>query len=184
TFERLHQIGRERLLQERGHRPVRLELAGAYRLAVASIADNDFRQTLLEIVEIPGETEDRHHLRGYGDIEPVLAREPVGDAAERGDDRPQRAIIHVHHPPPRDAPTVNAERIAPIDVIVDQRGEQVVRGADGMEIAGEMQINVLHRHDLGIAAAGGPALDAEAWAERGLANTQHRLFAEIIESIG
>src|SRR5262245_53994289 len=52
-----------------------------------------------------------------------------------------------------------------------------------MEIAGEMQINVLHRHDLGIAAAGGPALDAEAWAERGLANTQHRLFAEIIESI-
>src|SRR5262249_9172339 len=153
TFERLHQIGRERLLQERGHRPVRLKLAGAYRLAGAGIAGKHFRQPLLEIVEVPCATGERRYPRCYGGLQTRLAWEPVGDAAERGDDRPQRAIIHVHYPPPRDAPTVNAERIAPIDVIVDQRGEQVVRGADSMEIAGEMQINVLHRHDLGIAAA-------------------------------
>src|SRR5438874_7468342 len=43
AFERLYQIGRERLLEQRGHRPMRLELAGAHRLAVARIADHDFR---------------------------------------------------------------------------------------------------------------------------------------------
>ena len=54
-------------------------------------------------------------------------------------------------------------------MIVDQRRQQVVGGGDGVEIAGEMEIDVLHRHDLGIAAAGRAALDAEAGPERGLA---------------
>ena len=39
--------------------------------------------------------------------------------------------------------------------------EQIVRRADGVEVAGEVQVDVLHRHDLGVAAAGGAALHAE-----------------------
>ena len=70
----------------------------------------------------------------------------------------------------------SAERIAPIDVIVDQRGEQVVGGADGVEVAGEMEVDVLHRHDLGVAAAGRAALDAETWAERLGSRRQHSAF--------
>jgi hypothetical protein len=47
-------------------------------------------------------------------------------------------------------------------VVVDQRGEQIVRRADGMQVAGKVQIDLLHRHDLGVAAAGCPAFHAEA----------------------
>ena len=47
--------------------------------------------------------------------------------------------------------------------------EQVVGAADGVEVAGEVQVDVFHRHHLGIAAAGGAALDAEAGAEGRLA---------------
>ena len=52
-----------------------------------------------------------------------------------------------------------------------------------MEIAGEMQVDVLHRHDLGIAAAGRTALDAEAGAEAGLAQADDRLLADAVEAV-
>ncbi len=89
----------------------------------------------------------------------------VGDAAERADDRAHATVVHVDGAAPGDAAAVDAERIAPINVVVDQRAQQIVGAADGVEVAGEMQVDVFHRHDLSIAAAGGAALDAEAGAE-------------------
>ena len=52
-------------------------------------------------------------------------------------------------------------RVAVQDRGVEHRREQVVGGADGVDVAGEVQVEVLHRDDLGHAAAGGAALDAE-----------------------
>ena len=37
AFQRLHQIGRDRVLQQRRHRAMRLQVARAHRLAVAGI---------------------------------------------------------------------------------------------------------------------------------------------------
>jgi hypothetical protein len=62
--------------------------------------------------------------------------------------------------------------------------EQIVRRGDGVEVAGEVEVDVLHRHHLGVAAAGGAALDAEARPERRLAQAQHRLLADVIERVG
>ena len=53
-----------------------------------------------------------------------------------------------------------------------------------MKIAGEVQIDVFHRHDLRVAAAGGAALHAERRAQRRLADAQHRLLADVIERVG
>ena len=75
------------------------------------------------------------------------------------------------------------ELVAPVDVVVDQRGQQVVGGADGVEVAGEVEVDVLHRHDLGIAAAGGAALDAEAGPEARLAQADDRLLADGVEAV-
>ena len=73
------------------------------------------------------EAQDGHDLGGHRDVEAVLAREAVGHAAQRIDDLAQRAVVHVHDAPPGDAAAVEAQRVAPIDVIVEQRREQVVR---------------------------------------------------------
>ena len=184
ALQRLHQVRRQRLLEQRGHRAVRLEVLGEDRLAVAGIGDDDLAEALLEVVEVLGEAEDRHHFGGDGDVEAGLARIAVGDAAERADDLAQRAVVHVHDAAPGDAARIDAEAIAPIDVVVDQRRQQIVRRGDGVEVAGEMQIDVLHRHHLGIAAAGGAALHAEGRPERGLAQAQHRLLADVVERVG
>src|SRR5262249_35923600 len=108
-------------------------------------------------------------LRGYGDVEAVLARKTIGYAAKRGHDRAQRAIIHVHNAPPDYTAPVDAKRVAPVDVVVDHRSEQVVGRRDGVEIAGEVQVDVRHRHDLRVAAAGGAALHAKGRTETRLA---------------
>ena len=124
---------------------------------------------VLQILERSRQAENRHHFGGDDDIEAVLARIAVARAAEADRDVAQRAVIHVHHALPCDAPHVDAERIAMVDVVVDQRCEQVVRERDRVEVAGEMQVDVFHRHHLRIAAACRAAFHAEHRAERRLA---------------
>ena len=95
----------------------------------------------------------------------------------------QRAVVHVEHARPEHAAGVDAQRVAPVDMVVEHRGEQVVRRGDGVEVAGEMQVDLGHRHDLRLAAAGGAALLAEAGSEAGLAQRDRRLLAEPAERI-
>ena len=74
----------------------------------------------------------------------------------------QRAIVHVEDALPRDAALIDAEGVAPVDVIVEQAPKQIVRTRDGVKVAGEVKVDVFHRHDLRVAAAGRAALHAEA----------------------
>src|SRR3546814_1703387 len=73
------------------------------------------------------------------DVEAGLPREAVGDAAERTDDVAQRPVVHVDDPPPAYPAQVDAKLVAPIDMVVDQRGEQVVRRSDGAKIDSEVE---------------------------------------------
>src|SRR5215469_10694629 len=184
AFQRLHQIGGKRFLQEHGHGALRVKIARADRLAVPGIGDDDIAEPIFQIVQIARQAEDRHHFGGDGDVKAVFARKTVGDAAKRRHDRAQRPVVHIEHAAPGDAPRIDAERVAEIDVIVDQGGEQIVRRSDGVKIAGEVQVDVLHRYDLGVAAAGSAALHAERWAERRLTDAQHRLLADVVERVG
>ena len=95
----------------------------------------------------------------------------------------ERAVVHVDGAPPGDAAGVDIELVAPIDVVVDHRREQIVGGADRVEVAGEMEVDVLHRHDLRVAAAGRAALHPEAGPERRLADADHRLLADVVQRI-
>ena len=140
-------------------------------------------QPVLQIVQVPRQAEHRHHLGGDGDVEAILAREAVGHAAQAAHDGSQRAVVHVEAAPPRHAPRIDAERIAPVDVVVDHRGEQVVGGGDGVEVAGEVQVDLVHRHHLGVAAAGRAALHAEAGAQRRFAQADHRPRADAVQRI-
>ena len=52
-----------------------------------------------------------------------------------------------------------------------------------MEVAGKMQVDVLHGHDLGVAAAGRAALDPEYGSQRGLAQGDHHVFADLPQAV-
>jgi hypothetical protein len=53
-----------------------------------------------------------------------------------------------------------------------------------VEVAGEVEVDILHRDYLCVAAAGRTAFDAEARTERRLAQRAHCLFADKIEGVG
>ena len=117
------------------------------------------------------------------DVEAVLTRVAVAGSTERHDDVAQRAIVHVQHALPRDPAHVYAEFVAVVDMVVEQRREQIVGELDGVEVAGEVQIDVFHRHDLGVTAAGRPALHAEYRAQAGFAQCNQRLLADPVQRV-
>ena len=114
---------------------------------------------------------------------PSWRGKPLAGPPEPDRDVAQRAVVHVHHALPGDAPDVEAQLVAVMDVVVDQRRQQVVREPDGAEIAGEVQVDVLHRHDLGEAAAGRAALHAEHGPEARLAQADDGLLADLVQRI-
>ncbi len=62
---------------------------------------------------------------------------------------------------------------------IDGGGQQIIRRDDGVNVAGEMEIELLHRNDLAVAAAGRAALDAERGALAGLANAGEHFLAQV-----
>ena len=64
------------------------------------------------------------------------------------------------------------QRVALVDMVVEHRRQQRVGAGDRVEVSGEMEVDVLHGHDLRVPAAGRPALDAEHGPETRLADAQ------------
>ena len=184
VLQRLDEVRLHRILQQHHHGADGLDVGGGDGGAIARVADDDAGEARLEIGGVLGEAEDRHHFGSDRDVEAGFRRRAVAGPAEAGDDIPQATVIHVHHPAPGDTARIDAWFVVPVDVVVDHRGEQVVRRGDGVEVAGEVEVDLVHRHDLGEAAAGGAALHAEAGAERGLAQAEHRLLADPAQRIG
>ena len=160
-LEGLHQVREHRVAEEEGHRPRRLDLLGGDRLLVAGEPDHDPAEAGLEVGQVAREAEDRHDLGARHDHPLLLAHRPGVDAAQRQDRVPEGAVVHVDGAGPGDAPGVQLQGVAPMQMVVDHRAEEVVRAGDGVEVAGEVEVDLVHRDHLGIAATGGAPLHPE-----------------------
>ncbi len=184
ALERLHEVRLERVLQQRRHRALRLQIAGGHGLAVVGVAHDDARELRLQIHHVAGEAQHRHDLARHRDVKAVLSGHAVGFAAETVHHEAKLAVVHIHAALPGDAARVDVQGVALLDVVVQHRGQQIVRRADGVEVAGEVEVDVLHGHHLGVSAAGGTALDAEDGAERRLAQSDGNVLADTSEPVG
>ena len=183
-FQRLHKVRIQCIFQQGGHGTGSTDLTGGDGLAVVGVGTHDLGKTLLQVGNAGGEAEDRHHLAGNGDIKAVLAGGAVHLAAQTVHDEPQLTVIHVHAALPCDAAGVDVQRVALLDAVVNHGSQQVVGCADGVQIAGKVQVDVLHGYHLCVAAAGSTALDAEHRAKAGLTQAEHGLFAQSVHGIG
>jgi hypothetical protein len=183
VLQRLEEVGLRGVAKDRGHRAAALEVLGGDRRAVLRVADDDAGQAGLQVGQRGGEGQHGHHLRGGRDVEAALAGDAVLLRAEADHDVAQRTIVDVEHPAPRDVVEVEAERVALVEVVVQDRGQQVVRRGDGVEVAGEVEVQQLHGDHLAVAAAGRAALDPERRAHRRLADGDRRLLADVAERL-
>ena len=184
VFQRLYKVRVQRVLQQGGHGTGSTDLTGSDGLAVVGVGAYDLGKTLLQIGNAGGKAENCHHLAGNGDIKAVLAGGAVHLAAQTVHDEPQLAVVHVHAALPCDAAGVDVQRVALLDAVVDHGGQQVVGRADGVQVAGEVQVDILHGHYLCVSAAGCAALDTEHGAEGRLTQAEHGLFAQSVHGIG
>ena len=109
--ERLHEVRADRVAQQYGHRAVGPDVARGDEGPVGACADHHAPQALLQVGEVAGEAEHRHHLGSDGDVEAVLADAAVA-GAEADDGAAQRPVVEVDHAPPRD--DVEASGVAPV----------------------------------------------------------------------
>ena len=184
VLQRLHQVGVKGVLQQGGHGTGRADLAGGDGLAIVGVGADDAGQPLFQVVQVGGQAEHGHDLAGDGDVKAVLPRGAVDLAAQAVHDEPQLAVVHVHAAFPGDAAGVDVERVALLDGVVDHGGQQVVGGTDGVDVAGKVEVDVLHRHHLCVAAAGCAALHAEDGAEGGFTEAEHGFFAYGVHGVG
>jgi hypothetical protein len=148
VLERLHEIRRDRIAQQRRHGAMRADVARENRLLLACVTHDDLAEAFLQILQAGGQTEDGHDFRRHHDVETILTRITIRRAAERHGDVAQCAVIAVHDAAPGHAAHVEARLVAVMDVVVDERGQQVVGERDRGEIPREVQVDVFHGHDL------------------------------------
>ena len=135
TFKRLHQVGHDRLVQERHQRTLYAQLRHGYRIAVPGGADHYAGDALTQVVRPVREGEDGHDLGGRDDVEPRLSQRPVATAADTGDYLPEAAVGGVGNPGPLNARGVEVRNGVAEHCVVHQRGQQVVGRGNGVRIA-------------------------------------------------
>ena len=184
ALERLHEVRLDRVLQHDCHRARRLDVLGRDRLALGRLADGDAAEPLPQVGEVARDGDEAHDLARRSDVEAGLARRSVRTSAETGDHVAQVPVVHVHAPAPGDRERIEPGGVPVVEVRVDERGEEVVRGRDRVQVAGEVEVQVFHGHDLRVAASGRASLDPEHRTQRGLAQAQDRLAPEHAETLG
>ncbi len=179
AFQGLHQVRLQGVLQQGRHGAFSVQVVRGDGLVVAGVAHHDAAQALLQVGDGGCQAEDGHDLGGNRDVEAVFTGHTVCLAAQAAHDVAQLAVVHVNHALPGDAAHVDAQLVAVVDMGVEQRGKQVVGRADGMEVAREVQVDLLHGDHLGVPAAGSAALDAEHGAQGGLAQGDDGVLAQV-----
>ncbi len=96
----------------------------------------------------------------------------------------QRPVIHIHAALPHDSGRVNAERVAEVQMVVNRGSQQIICGSDCVKITCKVQVQILHRDDLRIPAAGRATLHAKARAERRFSEREADFFAKAVQRVG
>ena len=74
--------------------------------------------------------------------------------------------------------------LAEVQPVVDRGGQEVVGGGDGVEVAGELEVDLIRRGQAAGPAAGRPPLAAEDRPHRGLPEGEDAPLAELSKTLG
>jgi len=184
SLKRLHKVRLECILEKRRHSANRAKIARRYGFFVIRVCNNDARETLLEVGNRIGKTENCHDLGCNSDVITVLTRHTVDTSAKTVGYKAKLAVVHIHATLPGDAARVDIQSVSLIDVIVEHCRQKVVCRTDSVEVTCEVQVDILHGNDLCVSAACGAALDAEHGTERGLTQSDHAVLTDAAHTVG
>ena len=153
--------------------PATLQVLERDRLALERLGHDHAADARAQVLEVVRERQDRHDLGRRGDVELRLAH--VARLPDADQHASQGAVVHVEDARPADGRRVDAELVAAEELVVQEGRAQVVRRGHRVQVPGEVEVDVLHRQHLAVAAAGAAALDAEDGPQRRLPDGRRRL---------
>ena len=183
VLQRLENIRLDCLLHQYRHRSRCPQLLGSNRLALPISADRHSTEARTHIGQARRQCQNRHHFRRRSNVEACLSLRPVGLWAKAADDIAQTPVVYVHYPPPHDTVGVNLQRVSLVNVRIYHRCQKVVRRRHRVHVAGHVQIELFHWHNLAVAAARGAALDSEGRALARLAYRHRRRLANVVHPL-
>ena len=184
VFEGLHEVRLDRFLHDHGRGPVNMEVLDGNRLAFICVGHDAAADPFLEILQIVRQAEDGHDFGGNGNDKVVFPLHAVGPLLLTDCDIPQGAVVHIQAALPDDLFRVDVQRVALVHGVVQHGSDKVVAGGDGMHVTGEVQVDLFHRNNLGIAAAGRAALEAENRAQGWFTQACHDILVDFGQSVG
>ena len=161
AFQRLHQVGVNGVFEQSGHSAVSAQVACVHRFTGIGICHQNIAQPFFQVFPVVRQAQNGHNFAGHRNDEPIFPGNPVNFAAQAHNDVPQRPVVHIHTPFNQNAALINPQRIALVHVVIQHGTQQVIRRRNGVHVAGEVEVDVLHGHHLGIPAASGPAFHTE-----------------------
>ena len=178
----LHEVGLYSVLKERGHSAVSLKVAAVYGLVVVCVSHEYISKSFLEVGERLSKAENSHYLTCYGDHKVILPRNAVYLRAKTYGDISQRAVIGVGNSGEEYSSLVDPKLVTLLKMIVYYSAKQIVCRGYSVEVAREMEIDIVHRNDLRVSAARSAALNSENRAERGLSERDDGILADLVHS--
>ena len=136
-----------------------------------------------QVVNASCETHDSHDFRSRSDIESSLCLDAVL-IADTGDDAAETTVVYVHHAAPENLLQLESLCLVLETVVVQKGSNHVVSLGDGMKIASEMEIDLIHRQNLGVTATCSTTLHAEARTQRWFAKSHYGFLANLLHTQG
>ena len=230
AFQRLHQVGFNRVAHQHRHRARNAQVAAGDGLAAFAQANHDAAKSFAHILQAGGQRQHGHDFAGHGDVKARLAFMAGLFRSLADRDAAQEAVARIDHAPPGDGIRVDVQAAEPLALFGGQiirviRGEsqlahafdhqareaplavlasrdqavekllvgglgfvqhtridggchQVVGRGDGVNVAGQVQVELFHGNHLAVAAAGCAALDAKRGTLAGLADAGHHAVVQ------
>lgn len=164
AFDGLHEVGFDGVTEDGKQGAGDPGLFGENSAAVFGEADHDTVESGLQVLQGFGQAENGHHFRGGGDVESGGA---FGGFARRSVDLAQAAVVDIQNAFPKHALGFQVG-LAIEELIVDDGGQQVVGAGDGVEVAGEVEVDGVGRMQGAASTAGGSPFAAKYRAHGGL----------------
>ena len=161
----LHQIRMQGIFQQHTDGSGHAHILHAERFVVDGSSEQNVFDAATQILFILCQTENGHDFRSRSNVETALHSHAVCLGSQAGYDVTQVAVVHVEHALPQNLLHGKAFVLVLVDIVVQQSRNHVVSRSDGMEVTGEMQVDLVHREHLSISSSGSSSLHSEARAE-------------------
>ena len=148
---------------------------------ILSDAEENIVDATTEIVYACCETHDSHDFRSRSDVESSLCLDAVL-VTDTGNDATQATVVDVHHTAPENLLELESLSLVLETVVVQEGSNHVVSFCDGMEVASEMEVDLIHWQYLGITATGSTTLHSEARTERWFTQGNDSFLANLLHT--